>query len=256
LEQDDSRHLWMIVPRGAAAAPALPREQHTVQARQALRRWIVGLVLATTVLGSATIAWHARSSAEAACPSYVIRWGDTLARIAERYHTTISALARLNGIRNVNLIYAGQTICVGTGAVTAATSDPLEWSTPAEVRALLLRAADQHRLPRDLVLAIAWQESRWTQHVIAWDGGVGTMQLMPYTTAWLNNYLGTQYDAYRLKDNIQLGTMYLSMLWREFPGQLDKVISGYNEGARNVTTHGIFNWAYVHAVLYWMRLFG
>lgn len=39
--------------------------------------------------------------------SYQIRPGDTLSGIAARYHTTVGALAKLNGIKNVNLIYAG-----------------------------------------------------------------------------------------------------------------------------------------------------
>jgi LysM repeat protein len=42
--------------------------------------------------------------------SYLIRSGDTLSGIAARYHTSVSALARLNGIKNVNLIYAGRTL--------------------------------------------------------------------------------------------------------------------------------------------------
>lgn len=43
---------------------------------------------------------------------YVVKCGDTLAKIAARYGTTVWALANLNGISNPNLIYAGQTICV------------------------------------------------------------------------------------------------------------------------------------------------
>lgn len=39
--------------------------------------------------------------------SYLIRPGDTLSGIAARYKTTVGTLAKLNGIKNVNLIYAG-----------------------------------------------------------------------------------------------------------------------------------------------------
>ncbi|MFT3710724.1 MAG: LysM domain-containing protein [Archangium sp.] len=42
--------------------------------------------------------------------NYLIKRGDTLSGIAARYHTTVSALAKANGIRNVNLIYAGATL--------------------------------------------------------------------------------------------------------------------------------------------------
>jgi len=45
---------------------------------------------------------------------YVVKRGDTLIRIAYRYGTTVSALRDANDIRNVNLIYIGQRIIVGS----------------------------------------------------------------------------------------------------------------------------------------------
>lgn len=42
--------------------------------------------------------------------TYTIRSGDTLSGIAARYHTSVGALAKLNGIKNVNLIYAGRAL--------------------------------------------------------------------------------------------------------------------------------------------------
>lgn len=41
---------------------------------------------------------------------YTVQYGDTLSEIAERFGTTVSAIASLNGIANPNLIYAGQTL--------------------------------------------------------------------------------------------------------------------------------------------------
>ncbi len=43
---------------------------------------------------------------------YTVRPGDTLSRIASQFGTTYTALAKLNGIKNPNLIYAGQKIRV------------------------------------------------------------------------------------------------------------------------------------------------
>ena len=42
--------------------------------------------------------------------TYKIKSGDTLSGIAQKFGTTVSKLAQLNNIKNVNLIYAGQTI--------------------------------------------------------------------------------------------------------------------------------------------------
>jgi LysM repeat protein len=44
--------------------------------------------------------------------TYVVAPGDTLKAIAMRYGTSMDALARLNGIYNYNLIYAGQRLIV------------------------------------------------------------------------------------------------------------------------------------------------
>lgn len=42
-----------------------------------------------------------------------IRRGDTLSALARRYGTSVSALAKLNGISNPDLIYAGRTLKIG-----------------------------------------------------------------------------------------------------------------------------------------------
>jgi lipoprotein NlpD len=44
--------------------------------------------------------------------SYRVRRGDTLASIAWRHFTSVSYLASINGIRNPNVIYAGQLLRV------------------------------------------------------------------------------------------------------------------------------------------------
>lgn len=43
---------------------------------------------------------------------YVVQRGDTLYRIANRYGVSVAAIAAANDIRNVNLIYAGQTLVI------------------------------------------------------------------------------------------------------------------------------------------------
>jgi murein DD-endopeptidase MepM/ murein hydrolase activator NlpD len=42
--------------------------------------------------------------------TYKIKSGDTLSAIAARFHTSVSALANLNGIKNRNLIFAGHNL--------------------------------------------------------------------------------------------------------------------------------------------------
>jgi hypothetical protein len=213
-----------------------------------------------------------------ACSWYRVRWGDTLVRIAASHSSSSGTLAQVNAIRNRNLIIAGQSLCIpyragnlavntnawrgasggamlSNGTVRWYDYSALQWSTRPQVATLLRHAAAHFGLPANLVLAIAWQESGWYQHVIAWDGGIGVMQLMPYTAQSINASTGIRRNPYVLMDNIYLGVTYLSWLWHSFHGNLARTISGYNEGGWSVIHRGIFNWRYVNSVLALKRRF-
>jgi Transglycosylase SLT domain/LysM domain len=241
---------------------------------------IVLLVCCAVLLFTSFVISHNQQSAEAANPGrgngcnwYTVHRGDTLSAIGGRYHANYWTLAQVNGIRNVNLIFVNQRLCIpyrlsagnpvragssgllSNGTVLWYANSALQWSTRSQVVSLLHRAAAIYGLPANLLLAIAWQESGWTQHVIAWDGGIGVMQLMPYTAMGLNRQTGIRRDPYHLWDNILLGTIYLRSLWNGFRGRLVDIISGYNEGGWAVIHRGIFNWRYVNNVLSLMRVF-
>jgi LysM repeat protein len=62
------------------------------------------------VVGTAAAVWLSGSSAHAA--SYVVRAGDSLSAIARRHRTSVSALARANGISNPDVIYEGTRLRV------------------------------------------------------------------------------------------------------------------------------------------------
>ena len=47
--------------------------------------------------------------------TYSVRRGDTLSALAQRFNTTVSSLAKSNGISNPDLIYAGQTLRITDG---------------------------------------------------------------------------------------------------------------------------------------------
>ncbi len=46
------------------------------------------------------------------CTWYVVRPGDTLTKIAVRYGTSVQAIAQRNSLKNANLIYVGQRLCI------------------------------------------------------------------------------------------------------------------------------------------------
>jgi LysM repeat protein len=61
--------------------------------------------------------------------TYVVQSGDTLLRIANRYNTTIGAIAQLNGIVNVNLIRVGQHLRIPGMQTPAPPPAPALWVT-------------------------------------------------------------------------------------------------------------------------------
>lgn len=247
----------------------LARRLHTSTTKMTLIALSAFLLCASIAAYGLQACLLAGRNAADGCGWYTVESGDTLTIIANHYHTTISMLAHANVIRNRNLIFVGQRICIphhgragishgvtANGTVRWYAYSALEWSNQGQVRRRLYRAAARHRLPSKLVLAIAWQESGWTQHVIARDGGIGVMQLMPYTAMGINAGIGQLLDPYILDDNLDLGTTYLEWLWRSFHGDLKKVISAYNEGGWAVRHRGIYNWHYVNNVLALMRNLG
>ncbi len=48
---------------------------------------------------------------------YIVKRGDTLSKIAIKYGTTVNNIARMNGIKNVNLIYVGQRLIIRTSGM-------------------------------------------------------------------------------------------------------------------------------------------
>ena len=71
-------------------------------------------------------------------------------------------------------------------------------------------------LPTKLIKAVAWQESGWQSTIMACDGGIGTMQVMPNTATWMNGRFDTNYDVHTLSGNTMIGSAYLQWLVKYF----------------------------------------
>ena len=87
-----------------------------------MRKWflgfLIGIVIWSMGLGS-VLAAPPIPPVPPAVPvagRYQVRWGDSMSRIAARFGTTVSVLARANGISNPDRIYAGQWLLI-PGAV-------------------------------------------------------------------------------------------------------------------------------------------
>jgi hypothetical protein len=154
--------------------------------------------------------------------------------------------------------------------------------TKAQAKAALTSAAGKIywptsapglKLSSDLVKSIAWHESGWQSDIVNCDGGRGLLQVMPDTTAQMNQRFGQHYLDTDYKQNAQVGANYLAWLAKYFGDEffrnkydlttksckthtslclLDMVIAGYNSGVAEVDeTHAsgtLPNPAYVDSV--------
>ncbi len=77
---------------------------------------LLAMVMLGVVGGGSHLLMSTSASAASAsgCISYTIRPGDTLSGIGAAHNTSVPALAQANHIGNVNLIYAGRTLCIPT----------------------------------------------------------------------------------------------------------------------------------------------
>lgn len=76
------------------------------------------------VIAAATIAMAATAAPALARQRYQVQSGDTLARIAVRFDTTVEALAAANGISDADVIYVGDWLRLDAGEASIGSSPP------------------------------------------------------------------------------------------------------------------------------------
>ena len=107
----------------------------------------------------------------------------------------------------------------------------LELSFPAPFLSSYQKYSASNSLDTSYPLAISRQESRFNYSVIAFDGGVGLMQIMPETAAYIARKSGATNCYHQNADcNIKFGTWYLGSLYDKFGSNLIYSTAAYNAG--------------------------
>ena len=96
---------------------------------------------------------------------------------------------------------------------------------------MLDAAADRYGLPRPLVRAVAWVESRGDLFARSPKGAIGLMQLMPATAAQLG------VDPHDPQQNADGGARYLHQLIVRYHGDVARGLAAYVWGLGNVDKH-------------------
>jgi soluble lytic murein transglycosylase-like protein len=164
-----------------------------------------------------------------ATTTHTVSAGETLSSIAARYGASTATLARLNRLKDPNLIIAGSTLRVPVGSSAGAPA-----AVGADIESVLEQGAAAYGVESALVKAVAWQESGWQQKVKSKAGAVGVMQVMPATARFVNSVLGTgSLDVKSAGDNVRLGVRYLKHMVDTMPNER-KALAAYYTGPRAV----------------------
>lgn len=92
--------------------------------------------------------------------TYTVVKGDTLSSIASRYNTTVSAIAALNDIKNVNLIYVGQVLIISGTPDTARTN--------TTNKAVIRHFGLQSNTDRTVFATWTWDKSNTENYQVKW----------------------------------------------------------------------------------------
>ncbi len=107
----------------------------------------------------------------------------------------------------------------------------LELSFPTPFLSSYKKYSANNSIDKSYALAVSRQESRFNYWVIAFDGGVGLMQIMPQTAAYIAKKSGSQNCYKQSPDcNIKFGTWYLGSLYSKFGNNIIYSTAGYNAG--------------------------
>jgi soluble lytic murein transglycosylase-like protein len=100
------------------------------------------------------------------------------------------------------------------------------------LRDLIRRAALDHQLEEELLVAVVFAESAFDPRAVSPKGAMGLMQLMPDTAARLG--VEQPFDPW---ENLNGGAAYLRQLTDKYGGDLKLALAAYNAGEGRVLTY-------------------
>jgi LysM repeat protein len=227
------------------------------------------LVLAGTVLQVPSSAATGSNTAIATgSTSVVVAPGESLWTLANRYGTTVTSLAQVNGIANPSRVTIGSRLVIpASSGMTVSSATRQNSKLPAALVAhparlglvpLFQKWAAAFGVPQSLLEAMCWWESGWQMTAVSSTGAIGVGQLEPSTVRTLRVTLGNQaLNSTNLSDNIEMAAGYLHQLLAQTGGNQGLALAGYYQGLVSVRQHGMLTSTvqYVHGILAYVPSF-
>jgi N-acetylmuramoyl-L-alanine amidase len=175
---------------------------------------------------------------------HVVRAGESLTAIADRFGTTLAALARRNRLDPARVLLVGTRLRVPAGSpapvrAAVSTRSPASYSRE-DVRDAIDRWSAVYGVDQQLARGLAWMESGFQNHVVSSAGARGVMQLLPSSMEFVQGVLlGQQVDTSTVDGNVQLGVRLLAHLLREWNGDVRLAVAGWYQGSKAVRERGV-----------------
>lgn len=154
-----------------------------------------------------------------------VRPGDGLARLAQRYGVSRASILKANNL--------------SPGTMLRAHLHRQDVPTRTQARRLIAAEARRQGVDPTLAVAVAYQESGWSQRAVSHKNAIGVMQCLPSTAGWVSGHVGRDLDLLDTRDNVTCGVALLRSLTRS-ARDLDEVIGAYYQGLTSVRANGYY----------------
>ena len=212
-----------------------------------------------------------RHSGSSGGRTYVVRPGDTLSEIAERFGTSSAALRAANRMTASTVVVGRRLVLPGGAAPSSVPTTNAgrripeavrssvahnravlaERSHPskARVRQMVAATARRHGVSPSLAMAVAYHESGFQQRVVSGVNAIGVMQVLPSTGRVIARQHGVTLDLLDTQDNITAGVLLLRQLVRS-TGTVERALAGYYQGAGSIARQGLLpqTHAYIRSI--------
>lgn len=125
----------------------------------------------------------------------------------------------------------------------ASTNRKLSSADVERYSSYILTYSKQYDVDYKLVAAVIAQESKFKVNAKSRVGALGLMQVMPTTGKNVAQKLKLpHYNLLDAKDNIQIGVKFISMLHKEYRGDINLMLAHYNGGYRQAELYKTFKY--------------
>ena len=105
---------------------------------------------------------------------------------------------------------------------------------------VVAETARKYGVSPSLALAVAWQESRWTNNALSDKGAIGAMQCKPLTGDYMGRLAGRPLNLWNVRDNATCGVLLLKSLEKETGSETAK-LAAYYQGLDSLRKIGMYD---------------